>query len=319
MSGTGGNGSSNDHPESWIEVSRSPLRKTVEDHALVLEATGIPSGIAVAFGQYVLLARAEDAIRARAELDKYVRENRDWPPQVEPRMPMRWSVGAAWVYAGVLVALDLAQRRDGFGLDWWAAGLADAAMIMGGAWWRCITALGLHADVLHVASNLAFGAVFGVMLAQSIGFGLAWLAFVVTGGMGNWVNAWLQSPSHTSIGASTAIFGMLGAQAAHDWVRRRQLHYNVFRRWAPIAMGAALLAWLGGDGRPIDPKAPVDVVVALSKIDVGAHVFGFGSGLVFGGLIGWSKPQFRSSLTVQAAAAAAAAGLFGAAWVLAFR
>jgi membrane associated rhomboid family serine protease len=41
-----------------------------------------------------------------------------------------------------------------------------------------VTALGLHLDLLHLAGNLAFGTVFGVMLAQSIGFGLAWLTFV---------------------------------------------------------------------------------------------------------------------------------------------
>jgi hypothetical protein len=114
---------------------------------------------------------------------------------------------------------------------------------------------------------------------------------------------------------------MLGVQAAHDWVRRRTLHHNVFRRWAPIAIGAALLAWLGGDGRQIDangmPRALGDPSEALRQIDVGAHVLGFGAGLVLGWLIGWSKPVWRASAWTQAALAAAAVGLVAVAWVLA--
>jgi membrane associated rhomboid family serine protease len=265
--------------------------------------------------------RAADADRARTELASYVRENRESTQPDEPPPSLRWSVGAALVYGGVLVALDLASRRESFGLDWWHAGVADAVTIRGGAWWRSITALCLHGDFLHLASNLAFGSVFGVMLAQSIGFGLAWLAFVVTGGVGNWLNAWLQLPPHASIGASTAVFGMLGVQAAHDWVRRRQLHYNLFRRWAPIAIGAALLAWLGGDGRQIDanglPRTIGDLNAALPQIDVGAHVLGFGVGLVLGWLVGWSKPAWRTNIRTQAALAAAAAAILALAWSLA--
>ena len=308
---------------TWTEVSRASTRKASDEHALVLEALGIPTGHAAANGQHVLLVPLEDAERARTELDKYVRENRVRPVQDETPLPIEWGAGAALVYALILVALDAAQRHESFGIDWWSAGVASAGAIRAGAWWRSITALGLHADLLHLASNLAFGALFGVMLAQSIGFGLAWLAFVLTGWIGNGANAWLQSPSHSSIGASTAVFGMLGVQVAHDWVRRRQLHYNLFRRWAPIAVGAALLAWLGGDGRQIDPnalpKAMNELNVQLPKIDVWAHVLGFAAGVALGGLIGWSRPRLRLSLRMQAVPAAMALGLVALAWCLALR
>jgi len=313
----------NETPATWIEVSRSETRKTIDDHALVLEARGIASGTAIAFGRHILLARVEDAERARAELEKYVRENRDTAPREAAPQPLQWSVAAALVYVVVLIALDLASRRESFGFDWWRAGVADATAIRAGAWWRAVTALCLHGDVLHLAGNLVFGAAFGVMLAQSTGFGFAWLAFLVTGGFGNWLNAWLQSPSHAAIGASTAVFGMLGAQVAHDWVRRRQLHYNLFRRWAPIAVGAALLAWLGGDGRQIDPNAFPRTLGELDAgrpaIDVGAHVIGFVVGLALGGLIGWSKPRVTPTVRMQAALAGTAGVLVALAWFLALR
>jgi membrane associated rhomboid family serine protease len=116
---------------------------------------------------------------------------------------------------------------------------------------------------------------------------------------------------------------MLGVQVAHDWVRRRQVHYNLFRRWAPIAIGAALLAWLGGDGRQIDPtglpKTLGDLNVALPKIDVGAHLLGFAVGLLLGGLIGWTRPRFRLNARQQASLSAAVVGVFFFAWFVALR
>ncbi len=313
----------NEAPATWIAISHAGSRKTIEDHALVLEARGIASTIAVDRASQVLLVRVEDAERARAELYRYLRENQSLGPSDDAPQPIERSVAAAMAYAAVLVAFDAASRRNGFGLDWWHAGMADAALIQGGAWWRCVTALFLHGDALHLAGNLVFGAAFGVMLAQSIGFGLAWLAFVATGGIGNELNALLHSPSHSSIGASTAVFGMLGVQVAHDWVRRRQLHYNLFRRWAPIAIGAALLAWLGGDGRQIDPNAfpqtlhPLDA--ALPRIDVGAHVLGFAVGLALGGAVGWSKPRVKLTAWTQGALAGTAIVFLALAWFLALR
>ncbi len=308
-------------PSTWVEVSRSPARRTAEEHSLVLEARGIANGVGVAFGQHVVLVRVEDAARARAELEKFVRENKDWPPADETPSPVGRSFAAAVAYIVILVALDVAKRRGSFGGDWWRSGVADAALIRAGEWWRSVTALGLHADFLHLAGNLAFGAAFGVMLAQSVGYGLAWLSFVATGGIGNWLNAWMQSPPHASLGASTAVFGLLGVQVAHDWVRRRQLHYNPFRRFAPIAIGAALLAWFGGDGRQIDPnalpKSLGDLNVALPKIDVWAHVLGFSVGVVLGSALGWAKPRVRLSSWMQAALAATAVGLVAVAWLLA--
>jgi rhomboid protease GluP len=308
---------------TWIEVSRSGTRRRAEEHALVLEALDIPSGIANAGGEFVIIVRLEDAVRARAEIDKFDRENLGWPPPSEPPQPSIWrGVNAAAVYAGLLLLVDIARRRGSLGLDWWHAGYADARLIQHGEWWRSLTALCLHADLLHLAGNLLFGVLFGVMLAQSIGIGLAWLGFVVTGGFGNWVNAWLQAPSHTSVGASTAVFGMLGIQVASDWLRRRERHYNLFRRWAPIAMGVALLAWLGGGGRPVDPndaRRTFDLDVPIQRIDVLAHVLGFGAGACLGALLGWRREPLAWSATTQTALALTALGLVAAAWLAAFR
>jgi membrane associated rhomboid family serine protease len=153
-----------------------------------------------------------------------------------------------------------------------------------------------------------FGGLFGVMLAQGLGAGPAWLLFVLTGAVGNLVNAWWQPPSHLAIGASTGVFGLLGAQVACDQVRRGRMHLRAMRRWAPIILGVALLAWLGGSGDR-----------ATDRIDVAAHFFGFVAGLGLGAWLGWRTATAPISPRMQNLSAAVALGLVAISWVLAFR
>ncbi len=254
-------------------------------------------------GGYGLTVRVEDAERARRELARFVQENRGWPPRAVVSTPVTMGVGAALVYAALLIIMFAAEEQQSWGVDWMGAGSADAARIQGGEWWRAITALGLHADSAHLSGNMLFGALFGVMLAQSVGAGTAWLAFIVTGAIGNWANAWWQPPTHAAIGASTGVFGLLGAQVACDWMRRGRTRYHRMRRLAPIIMGVALLAWFGGSGG--DPL-----------VDVGAHVWGFGAGLVLGALLGWWTPAWLVTPRAQHVVTAAAIGLVVLAWGL---
>src|ERR1700678_3739961 len=91
---------------------------------------------------------------------------------------------------------------------------------------------------------------------------------------------------HQSIGASTAIFGAIGLLAATELV----LHRKRSRGWldvaAPIVGGFALLGALGsgsGDGRT----------------DLGAHLFGFLSGVIIG--LGVAFPMRRRTLALDLA------------------
>jgi membrane associated rhomboid family serine protease len=308
---------------AWIEVARAPTREGAAELALVLEAVGLSCGTARTGDDHVLIVRAEEAARARAELAKYTSENRGWPPRASVPPPISRGFEAATVYAILLVLAFLTERREAFGLDWWTAGCADAGLIRHGAWWRSLTALALHADALHLAGNVVFGALFGVMLAQSVGSGVAWLAFVVAGGIGNWLNAWVQSPAHVSVGASTAVFGLLGVQVAHDWMRRKHLHYSPWRRAAPLVIGAALLAWLGGGAKHVDPSNLArrldDLDVAIHKVDVGAHVLGFAVGIALGAILGRFRRAIPSGPRAQAAIAGAAIAAMAIAWIVAIR
>jgi len=285
---------------AWIEVGRWPSASRADDHALVLQAVGLAATVVATDDgrHYALIVGADDAARARGELARFVRENRGWPPRTVPFTPVTMGVGAALVYAALLAIAFMAEQQGSYGVHWRAVGAADAALMRDGAWWRAVTALTLHADIVHLGGNMLFGAVFGVILAQSAGAGAAWLTFVIAGGAGNAINAWWQPPSHLAIGASTGVFGLLGALAACDWMRRGRLRRHPLRRWASIIMGVALVLWFGVSRDP--------------QVDVSAHIFGFIAGLPIGALVGGAPGSWFSERTQQVLTAAALALVVGA-------
>ena len=96
-----------------------------------------------------------------------------------------------------------------------------------------------------------------------------------------------------SIGASTAVFGALGALAVLPQLRRRA--------WVPLGAGMALLAFLGTSGRS----------------DLAGHLCGFAAGVALGA--GASRLPPLRSRAAQAALALAVAAVPVLAWLAAFR
>lgn len=219
------------------------------------------------------------------------------------------------MFGGLLVLYYTFQESWRFGVDWETLGRADAVKIRAGEWWRAVTALTLHADLSHLAGNVVFGAALGVILAQSIGVGLAWWSVLIAGTLGNYANAWLQDASHRSLGASTAVFGALGVQVAYEYARRTELGYKRWRRWVPVIMGFGLLAWLGAGGVHVeDPRS----LEGLERVDIGAHGLGF----AVGGLIGLGasripRRELRMSNARQAVLCFSAMAAVVGAWALA--
>jgi membrane associated rhomboid family serine protease len=173
------------------------------------------------------------------------------------------------LYAAVLIVCFVWQGSA----DIVSVGQTDAvAMVQGAQWWRAATALTLHADVVHLVSNVVSGMGFAFFVCRFFGAGPGWLLVLLSGIAGNVLNAVVYSPEvHYSIGASTAVFGALGlltgvgiwaALSAPD--RRLSLP-----RWLiPLFGGLTLLGLFGvGDG----------------NVDVAAHISGFLCGVVLGG------------------------------------
>jgi len=300
-----------DDPHELVAVEMRSSSAGLNEPALVLRAVGIEANQVRRQGMHALVVPRRMAVAARRELQRYRDEN---PDEAEPSMAdvssrrplarvwpgaLAYSVPLCLVYAiqhGGLLGGRLVRELG-------PAGRTDAAAILDGQVWRCITALTLHVDVPHLTGNLVFGLVFGSLLAQLVGSGLGWCAILVGGGLGNLANAALQRPEHLSMGASTAVFAALGVLTALSLRLAPHLRHGRWRRWAPLAMGVALLGLLGTGGE---------------RTDVAAHALGFVAGILLGlGLVPWVRRE-PPSYGVQLGFAALACGLLIGSWILAW-
>lgn len=238
--------------------------------ALVLDARSVPCRLVPGELGWHLQVPAERLDQALDELRLFETENRNWPPSAPLVHPLAENTLSTLSVLVLVATFHNLTRIDAalFGhnpLDWIDLGNAQAAKILDGQWWRLITALTLHADDVHLYSNLAIGGIFIIFLCHELGSGLAWSLILASGILGNLVNAVVQSPGHSSVGASTAVFGTVGILAALSLVRYR--HYLQKRWLLPVAAALALLALLGTEGK---------------NTDLGAHLFGFVFGTIFG-------------------------------------
>ena len=294
---------SNDEIEDlWVEVGRFPALGEAEQHALVLVASGVASRLVPNSAGIALFVAAQDAVRARSELTLYARENAPRPAPGPVLRPLREGIDAALIYCVVLVFIHAAASRGAFSHDWLAIGHAQASLIKSGEWWRAVTALGLHADLGHLLSNMVLGGILGILLAQLLGAGLAWLAILIGGAIGNAVVALLAPVDHAAIGASTAVFAALGLLAALAWGRQAIL-WRGLRRWRPIAAAIMLLALLGVGGE---------------HTDVGAHVAGLLTGCIGGAALYFARLHLPQGRNAQFAYGGAALALFAGSWLAAF-
>jgi membrane associated rhomboid family serine protease len=272
------------------------------DFAFVLDAVGIPYERRTTVTGTSLWVRPEDHPRAARELAHYLRENRRPPaaPVVWPSHPH--AIYGVIGYMLVLIAVTICVLTAAGGHNWKSAGVLDAGFLARGEWWRVLTALTLHADLLHLLSNLAFGALFGYPAARLFGPGLAWLLILTGGGLAYGVDALLHPPQHHLLGASTAVFTALGLVAAYGWRRHLQSWSPWMRRSAPLIAGVALLAFTGTGGE---------------NTDVLAHLAGFIVGAATGAVAARLPVPAPGRSGVQWAAGLAAIALLALSWGLA--
>jgi membrane associated rhomboid family serine protease len=129
--------------------------------------------------------------------------------------------------------------------------------------------LTLHADVAHILGNLAFGIPYGYFASQLLGVGRAWASILVAAALANLIDAALMHATQSSIGASTAVFAMLGIVGAYAWQRGQSTFNRWAHRWAPLIAAVALLAFTG---------------VGDERTDIVAHLAGFATGVVTGAI-----------------------------------
>lgn len=285
-----------------IPLTAEVSPKECADWAFVLDAVGIPYERRTTATGASLWVLPEHHARAARELQDYLRENRrrPLPPVVWPKHPH--AIYGVIGYAIVLIAVTIAALAHAGGKGWISAGVLDADFLERGEWWRVLTALTLHADVLHLLSNLAFGALFGYPAARLFGPGIAWFLILVGGGLAYGIDALLHPPEHHLLGASTAVFTALGLIASYGWRRHMRNWSRWMRNASPLIGGIALLAFTGTGGE---------------NTDLLAHLAGFVVGSGLGAICARLPMPAPGRHRVQWAAGGGALALLTLAWTLA--
>jgi membrane associated rhomboid family serine protease len=287
-------------PDELVRVA--PGAALAADWSLVLMAMGVPHTLAPTedgSGGVALLAPTPRAAEARAALDAYEVENAPQPSP--PREPDYGETAMGLCFALAVLGAYAAQERLRGVAQWLARGASDAEAVLRGEWWRTATALTLHEDAAHALGNAVAGAVAMRLLARRLGPGpAAWVA-LASGVLGNALTALSHRRDFISIGASTAVFGLLGALAGTQLAPPRRGPRA--RPWVVLGASVALLGLLGTSARS----------------DLLAHLFGMGVGLLLGAATGAlvRRPPRRTAW--QPAAAAATLIALAACWALALR
>jgi len=284
-------------------VFESANRRSCSDRALVLAAVHIPYQLVDDGMSCALVVPAEHSARAVEELRLYEDENPPVRPKPRKRIVYQDALPGVIGYVLIICVVAWLAGYSIFGSNWFAAGRVDGNLIRDGEWWRTITALTLHSGVRHLLGNLVFGVFFGIFAGRLLGSGVAWLAVVISGALGNTANTLLLDSTHRSIGASTAVFATLGLVAGYVWRGQLMAQDRWSTRYGPIIGGLALLMFTGtGD----------------ENTDIGAHllgfVCGFGTGMLLT-LIG----KLPAPPRVQFITGALALGLVAVAWLVALQ
>jgi membrane associated rhomboid family serine protease len=83
-------------------------------------------------------------------------------------------------------------------------------LVAQGDWWRLITAAFLHGSVIHIGFNMVALAWLGGPVERYIG-SVRYLALYLVSGLAGSAGALVATPTSVTVGASGAVFGILGA------------------------------------------------------------------------------------------------------------
>lgn len=235
---------------------------TLRDWSLVLASQQIPHHFDQSpAGPWYLEVPSQQAALASQQILLYREENPERPVHA-PLPPLRLSGQPLWVL--LIPILGTLWQFGHIGHE--RAGIADAEKIVNGEWWRIFTALTLHADSAHLASNLLSGFLVLALLAVRLPLSRITPALVLAAGLANLGVAFAIGSDFRSLGFSTFVFAALGALGTIEWRLRPPEGGSVIRRFAPW-FGVFALAVFMGLGE---------------NSDIFAHFFGLALGFAAG-------------------------------------
>ena len=173
----------------------------------------------------------------------------------------------------ILMYLMQILTRSFFGQDLPAAlGVKANSLIVAGQYWRLFTPMLLHGSLIHLGFNMYALYILGRRLERYFGHGRFFSLYLISGFAGNILSFYL-TPA-PSLGSSTAIFGLLGAEGVFIYQ-----HKNLFGERFRLAL------------RQIIQVAVINLIIGLSPgIDNWGHIGGLLGGIAFTWFAG---PSFR--------------------------
>lgn len=147
--------------------------------------------------------------------------------------------------------------------------------------WRLFSAMFLHANLLHIAFNMYALYLFGYLIEGAFGKARFIAIYFVTGFLASATSYTFSDPRSLGVGASGAIFGLLGAWVAYNYRRRGSAMASAQLRWALFLI--AINLFLG---------------FSVSSIDNFAHIGGLAAGAVAGYLAeGFGPRNVRTAVS----------------------
>jgi rhomboid protease GluP len=209
-----------------------------------------------------------------------------------------------YIIMGITIAIFLFQMGTEalMGYDLPAIfGMKVNRLIQMGQYWRLITPVFLHGSIIHIGFNMYALFVIGVPLERAYGHGRFILLYFLGAYAGN-VFSFLFSPAN-SLGASTAVFGLLAAEGVLLFQNRKIIRnaqgmlQNVIilavinftlglsggiDNWGHLGgfLGGMGFSWFAGprlalnpvNGYPYDSTIRRDIIIATAVIFVSAFI-----------------------------------------------
>lgn len=237
------------------------------EYSLVLASQSIPSVyVQGEDGHWNLSVDSTQSAMASIQIQEYQHENSAIIPTLA-LPPLLLSAQPLWVLL-IPFAITFVQFRDlipGFSRH----GMNDAQQTLHGEWWRTVTALTLHGDGPHLASNLISAYFVLSLLAGRIPLTRIVPQLFLASALANFCVALTVQNDFRSLGFSTFVFASLGTLATIEWrLLPKEKTVGLFKRAEPV-ISAGFLAVMMGLGE---------------DSDILAHGYGFLVGL-FTGLI----------------------------------
>jgi rhomboid protease GluP len=160
-----------------------------------------------------------------------------------------------------------------------------------GQWWTIFTAIYLHGSILHILFNVLWIRQLGPAVEELYGPARMMVIFTVAGAAGFVVSNWIGHPF--TIGASGAVFGLLGAIVAFGKKRGGTFGAMVLRQYGYMALFIFILSFF------------------MRGVNNAAHAGGFAGGFLAGLLISLAEQRRETSLDWVLAAACIAVTIAG--------